>query len=98
YWVSILGLILVLLPGIGSVRFGARRWIDLGVLSIQPSEVAKLAFIFAQAHFLSRPPDELRAPHIFYKALGLTLLPFVLIMKEPDLGSALIFLPMALVM
>ena len=96
YWGAILSLVLVLF--IGSVRYGARRWIDLGFFQVQPSEFAKLAFIFALAHFLSRPPDELRAPRNFYKALGLMILPFVLIMKEPDLGSALIFLPIAFVM
>jgi rod shape determining protein RodA len=98
YWLTILLLIAVLIPGIGSMRFGARRWIDLGFFQIQPSEFAKLSFIFAQAHFLSRPPDELRIPSVFWKALGLMVLPFVLIMKEPDLGSALILLPVGMVM
>src|SRR5204863_6369089 len=93
YWATILLLIIVLIPHIGSMRFGARRWIDLGFFQIQPSEFAKLSFIFAQAHFLSRPADELRMSGVFWKAMGLTLLPFLLIMKEPDLGSALILLP-----
>jgi rod shape determining protein RodA len=52
----------------------------------------------AQAHFLSRPPDELRQPSNFWKSIGLMLLPFALIMKEPDLGSALVLLPTGLVM
>jgi len=98
YWGMILLLVAVLIPGIGSVRFGARRWIDLAVFQFQPSEFAKLAFILAQAHFLSRPVDELRLPANFAKALGLMLLPFLLIMKEPDLGSALVFLPTGIVM
>jgi len=99
YWISILGLVVVLVPGIGSTQgWGARRWIDLGLFSIQPSEFAKLAFILAQAHFLSRPPDELRVPVNFWKPIGMMLLPFVLIFKEPDLGSALVFLPTGLAM
>jgi rod shape determining protein RodA len=89
-------LVMVLL--FGSVRFGARRWFDLGFFSLQPSEFAKLAFILAQAHFLSRPVEELRALLTFWKALGLMLLPFVLILKEPDLGSALVLLPTGLAM
>ncbi len=93
YWISILLLIGVLIPGIGSLRFGARRWIDFGFFQFQPSEFAKLAFILAQGHFLSRPAEELRLPAVFWKGLGLMLLPFVLIMKEPDLGSALVLLP-----
>lgn len=96
---TILLLVVVLIPGIGSTQgWGARRWINLGFFSIQPSEFAKLAFILAMANFLSRPPDELRSVRIFWKALGMIVLPFLLIMKEPDLGSALIFLPVGLTM
>jgi cell division protein FtsW (lipid II flippase) len=98
YWLMMLLLLAVLVPGIGSMRFGARRWIDLGAFQFQPSEFAKLAFILAQAHFLSRPADELRLATTFWKALGLMLLPFALIMKEPDLGSALVLLPTGFVM
>jgi rod shape determining protein RodA len=94
YWTVILLLGAVLF--FGSMRFGARRWFDLGFFSLQPSEFAKLAVIFAQAHFLSRPLEELRRPAIFLKALGLTCLPFALILKEPDLGSALVLLPISL--
>jgi rod shape determining protein RodA len=96
YWVTILLLIAVLVPGIGSSKSGARRWIEAGSFQFQPSEFAKLAFIFVQAQFLSRPLEELRSPGIFAKALGMTVLPFVLILKEPDLGSALVLLPVGL--
>ena len=98
YWATIVALALVLVPGIGSMRFGARRWFDMGFFQLQPSEFAKLAFILAFANFLSRPVDELRIPRTFVKALAMIGVPFLLIMKEPDLGSALIFLPMGLMM
>jgi rod shape determining protein RodA len=98
YWASIVLLIVVLFPGIGTKVFGARRWIDLGFFRFQPSEFAKLAFVLAQAHFLSRPAEELRQPEAFLKALGLTVLPFIIILKEPDLGSALVLIPIGLVM
>ena len=98
YWAMIICLVAVLIPHIGSMRYGARRWIDLAVFQFQPSEFAKLAFIMAGANFLSRPVDELRRPDVFWKAMGLMLLPFMLIMKEPDLGSALVLLPTGLVM
>ncbi len=98
YWVTILWLLAVLIPGIGSMRFGARRWIDFGPFQFQPSEFAKLAFILAMAHFLSRPVEELRQLRNFWKAIGLMLLPFLLILKEPDLGSALVLLPTGLAM
>jgi rod shape determining protein RodA len=68
----------------------------LGPFQGQPSEFAKLAFILAQAQFLSRPVEELRVLLTFWKSIGLMLLPFVLILKEPDLGSALVLLPTGL--
>ncbi len=98
YWGAILLLVAVLIPGIGSLRYGARRWIDLGPFQFQPSEFAKLAFILAQAHFLSRPVDELRQVGIFWRSIGLMVLPFLLVMKEPDLGSALVLVPTGLAM
>jgi rod shape determining protein RodA len=98
YGATIFFLVIVLVPHIGSMRYGARRWIDFHVFQFQPSEFAKLAFILAAAHFLSRPPDELKQPAIFWKGIGLMLLPFMLILKEPDLGSALVLLPTGLVM
>ncbi|MCF7669880.1 MAG: rod shape-determining protein RodA [Verrucomicrobia bacterium] len=98
YWLMILLLLLVLIPGIGSARYGARRWIDLGLFQFQPSEFAKIAFVFALAHFLSKPKNELVTPRIFWKGMGLIILPFILIMAEPDLGSALVYLPVGLAM
>jgi len=99
YWLSILTLVAVLIPFIGKTHgWGARRWIDIGFFQFQPGEFAKLAFILAGANFLSRPAHELREPAVFGKALGLMLLPCALIMKEPDLGSALVLLPTGLVM
>src|ERR1043165_7215731 len=98
YWLMIVCLVAVLVPHIGSMRYGARRWIDLGFFQFQPSEFAKLAFILAMANFLSRPVDELRSKRLFWKAIGMIVLPFLLIMKEPDLGSALILLPVGLTM
>jgi rod shape determining protein RodA len=98
YWITILALVAVIIPGIGSMRNYARRWIDLGPFQFQPSEFAKLAFILAQAHFLSRPVDELRQRSVFWKSIGLMVLPAMLILKEPDLGSALVLLPTGLAM
>lgn len=96
YWVTVVLLVVVLV--MGAKVYGARRWIDLGPFKLQPSEFAKIAFILALGNFLSRPVDELRRPLLFWKALGLLALPFGLILREPDLGSALIFLPVGLAM
>ena len=91
YWFSIALLLAVMF--FGTTRFGAKRWIDLGFFQFQPSEFAKIAMIFMQASYLSRSPEELRDPKIFMKALALIMLPFILILKEPDLGSALVLFP-----
>lgn len=96
YWVGIL--LLVAVPLIGVSRLGAQRWIDFGLIQFQPSEFAKLSFLFALANFLSRPIGELSSPALFLKALGMALLPFLLVLKQPDLGSALVIMPVALVM
>ncbi len=96
YWMMIILLVAVLF--FGTVRGGARRWFDLGFFSLQPSEFAKIAFILALGNFLSRPVEELRQPGNFWRAMGLLLLPFALIAKEPDLGSAAVLLPTALAM
>jgi len=98
YWATIFCLVAVLIPHLGSIHNGARRWFDFKVFQFQPSEFAKLAFILAAANFLSRPPDELRQRAIFWKGIGLMLLPFILILKEPDLGSALVLVPTGVVM
>ncbi len=100
YWITIVLLIVVLIEGMGGTKkvYGAQRWIDLGFFQFQPSEFAKLSFLLVHANFLSRPVEELRLPSVFFKALGMTILPFLLILKEPDLGSALILLPISLVM
>lgn len=96
YWGAILMLVAVLF--IGVYRNGARRWIDLGPFQFQPSEFAKIAVLLALAQFLSRPIEELRLTNVVVRTLGLVLLPFALILKEPDLGSALVLLPMMLAM
>ncbi|HTA30897.1 MAG TPA: rod shape-determining protein RodA [Candidatus Cybelea sp.] len=96
YWSSMILLLAVYV--IGALHHGARRWIDLGPFNLQPSEFAKIAFILWLAHYLSRPPEELRHAKVFVGVLGYTLLPFILVLKEPDMGSALVFLAISLAM
>ena len=96
YWGSILSLLAVLVVGV--VRYGGKRWIHLGGFYLQPSEFAKIAFILMLADYLSRPVEELRRPRVFFAALGYTALPFVLIWKEPDLGSTLALVSVCLVL
>ncbi len=89
YWGSIILLLAVFV--VGTMHHGGKRWINLGGFSLQPSEFAKIAFILWLGSVLSRPQEELRMARVFFGVVGYTLVPFVLILKEPDLGSALVF-------
>ncbi len=71
---------------------GARRWIRLGPIGGQPSELAKVAFVLMLARYLMDRENYRRLSGLLFP-LGLTLLPVLLILREPDLGTALVFLP-----
>lgn len=92
YSISLFFLLWVLVAG--ESHLGAQRWITLGPISIQPSEFAKLSTVLALANYLgSHNPFEKRA-RIMFTALGMALVPMLLTAKQPDLGSAILFLPM----
>lgn len=88
--VTIILLILVLIPGLGKVVNGARRWLGFGSLYLQPSEIAKLGMVIFSSASLSRHQEKITN---FMKGLVPQLLillaVFGLILKEPDLGTAL---------
>lgn len=76
---------------------GTHRWIRLAGISVQPSEFAKLAYVLSLARWLGEPTRERR----FRELLGpllMTLAPMLLVLREPDLGTALVFLPVLFVM
>jgi rod shape determining protein RodA len=99
HWVWIVAaipLVLVLIKGIGVERMGARRWIDFGRVSLQPSESGKLGALVMCASVLARSRvGSIRSSLWTLAKLALAAgLPMVLIMGEPDLGSALVIPPM----
>ena len=82
-------LILVFVPHIGMKAGGARRWLRLGVMTFQPSEVVKLAMVIFLARYLSRPeyhPDDFRC---FVKPLVIMALFQAVFLKQPDFGAAM---------
>jgi len=76
---------------------GARRWIRFGPVGFQPSEFAKIAFVLALARYLMYR-ENYRSLVGLLLPLGLTLVPVLLILREPDLGTAAVFLPVMFVM
>jgi len=88
-----LGSLLLLLGVVlfGVVIMGARRWISLGFFNLQPSEIAKLAVLLMGARFLAWNGDLLGWKRLV-QALGIGLLPAVMIIRQPDLGTGLTIL------
>jgi rod shape determining protein RodA len=89
YGVMLLLLIIVLVAG--STRMGAARWFALGPINFQPSELAKMSVLLALARFFAYtklPPDSKRRLAI---SLLMTAVPAMLILKQPDLGTALVY-------
>jgi len=84
-------LVIVLIPGIGHSSKGSQSWINLGFMRLQPSEVAKLLFIVAFSQFLADRQNELRTFRDFLPTFAYIAVPMVLIMQQPDLGTALVF-------
>jgi rod shape determining protein RodA len=97
YLLSLVLLVVVLI--IGKKISGSRSWFSMGGFGIQPSEFAKIATILALANFLSHGEDAYRNVNRFLeflKACAIVLIPVLLIMKQPDMGTSLVFLSMIL--
>ena len=89
--ICIILLILVLIPGIGSIRNGSRSWFGIGPLGIQPSEYAKLAMIIFTSKYLSRSNKFIKSyKEGVFPILTILFFLFFLIMLQPDLGTGLI--------
>jgi cell division protein FtsW len=88
---TIVLLLLVLVPGIGKVAGGARRWIDFGVLRFQPAELAKVALVLYLARSIARKREKMRLFSIgFLPHVLVTLLVVGLCLAERDLGTGVI--------
>lgn len=88
---SILLLGLVLVPGVGLEVKGARRWLNLGVFNLQPSEVAKFTMMLFLASYLFRRLEEVRLHFSgFVKPLAVVAVVSALLLLEPDFGTLLI--------
>jgi cell division protein FtsW len=92
---ALISLVAVLMPGIGVRILGARRWIDVGPMQLQPSELAKIGMLLWGADLLARKQQLgtlRRARHLFVPLLPGFAFVTVLVMAEPDLGTTLCFM------
>ena len=90
YAIALLLLLAVLSP-VGAIRQGAQRWISLGFMDLQPSEVAKPAVVMALAVLLAPMTEATMRWLRVAKALALAAIPAALVFVQPDLGTALVF-------
>ena len=88
--------VLVLVLIYGPVRNNTRRWIDIGPFSLQPSELGKMAVLFSVAWLASfKKVVNINRIRWIGLVVLLTVIPFLLICKEPDLGTAIVLIPLA---
>ena len=91
--------LLLLVPIIGETRLGAQRWLNLGIIYIQPSEIMKIALILTLSkHFHKFNISSIGKFKFYIQPIILTLIPFFLIAEQPDLGTALIILIIACIL
>jgi rod shape determining protein RodA len=90
-------LVLIYTKIFGKYVNGARSWFGIGELGIQPSEITKIIFILFLAWYLERSQEK-KPLKRFLTALAILLLPMLLILIQPDLGTATVYLPIFLVM
>ena len=89
-YVSTLGVMLLVLA-LGSVSHGSKRWINVGFFTFQPSEFGKVVFVLALAGFLADRSRVIASPRVPLYAIGLGLLPILLVFVQPDIGTALVY-------
>ena len=94
YAATLVVLLVVLV--LGRTIAGSRSWFGVGGLGIQPSEFAKVVTVLAVASFLGRTTTTLSSRKDLALTVGIVLLPTILILAQPDLGTALVFLAITL--
>lgn len=94
YWSYFIVLLLILAVDLrGVVGMGARRWVDLGIIQVQPSELMSAALVLALARYFHCLDDE-NVTRLRYLVLPvfMIILPVALVLKQPDLGTAVVLL------
>ena len=93
YLLYFFGIIIVLLPFTGASHANTYRWLDIGLpFNIQPSEFAKVFTTIALARYLSDHTIQIKKFHSIIIPIGFVLIPSFIVMKQPDLGTAIVML------
>lgn len=98
YILGLFGLLLCFIPQIGRLSHGAYSWIVLGGQSIQPSEFAKITTIIMLARVLAYQQESWNGILDIARPLAIGAIPSLLILRQPDLGTAIVFVPVTLAM
>jgi rod shape determining protein RodA len=98
YGLALLLLVAVYVPHLGKKVFGAYSWLRLGPLSFEPAEFAKLAFILGLAWLLKVRESKIQHLSTVLIAVAVTAVPFLLVLKQPALGTASVFFPVCFAM
>ena len=93
----LLMLVLLVTPLIGRSVSGARRWLGIGQYGAQPSEFAKLALVLLLSRYYSERWKSADTLKVFLGGLGITLIPLTLVLAQPDLGTAMVYMPIFMV-
>jgi len=89
--VALVLLVAVLVPGVGLVSGGSSRWIGVGMLRVQPSELMKLALVVYAADLLARRAERVARPAaVVVPLLAMLAVSGLLVLKQPDMGTALV--------
>lgn len=89
-------LLLVAVMFVGQSALGAQRWIQLGPITLQPSEFAKLIMIISLAHLLDARKERMQSVWDLLPVAAFVVAPFLLVLKQPDLGTSLVFVAILL--
>ncbi len=91
-------ILLLSLSVLGTFVFGSRRWFHVGPVSFQPSELAKFTIIFALVKYLYDHKGRVSVQGGFVMSLIIAFLPTFLIARQPDLGTAMVFVPVIVIL
>lgn len=99
WWIyAVCSVLLVLVLVMGVKIYGSYRWLNLFGIQVQPSEFAKIGTILMLAWYLGQPARDMAEFKTFFIAFAIMTVPFMLVLQQPDLDTALMLIPITLVM